>query len=255
MKGNFFYSSVTALLITLNTPSFGVSNSDWYVAFGVGAQSTQWNSPLRISNGFEFDSPCDIDLYSTKGASGATVAFSVGRRWYNENAWFPAYSVGLLWQYLFRVNLGNTLITQYSLPEFANYTYHWQVASNVLMIAGKLNITQFWNMSLYINGGVGASINRSYDYNETALPGVTPRISPGFQDSSSSQVAYNLGFGFDFPLNPELIFSLGFVYQNLGNVASGSGIGTWSNASLNPGSYRSKELLLSVAYLFDGFDY
>lgn len=49
---------------------------------------------------------------------------------------------------------------------------------------------------------------------------------------------------------PQFIISVGYIYQDLGPVSSGTRVETWSGRSLNAGSYRSNEVLVTATYLF-----
>lgn len=260
MKWNFVYPSISALLLALNTSSFAntpnnkllpilTSPGNWFITLSAGEQYPQWNNPIKIDNGSDLPTPYNKDLYSTKSNSEAVIALGLGRRWKRDDFWLPSYSVGVFWQYFFRANLGHT-ITQNSIPEFTNYTYDWMLTSNLLLASAKLNLFQYGKISPYINGGIGSSFNRTSDYKEMPLPNVTARVSPNFGNFSTSEFSYNIGAGIDVQVMPHFIASVGYIYQDLGQVSSGPGKGTWSNQSLNPGSYHSNEWLVSLTYLF-----
>lgn len=261
MKWNFVYPGITALFLICNTPVFSKSTENkfiqpilntpahWFIAVGAGEQYPTWKNPIKVDNGSGFPAPYNQDLYATKERSAAVIALSLGRRWQTENFWLPSYSFGVFWQYLFRTNLGSS-ITQYSMPEFTNYKYTWELTSNLLLATAKINLVQYWKLSPYVNAGIGSSFNRTSDYKEQALPGVTARVSPRFAKFSTSEFSYNVGAGVDLQLTPQVIFSVGYNYQDLGKISSGSGKETWSNQSLNPGTYHSNEVLVSLSYLF-----
>lgn len=262
MKRKFFYPSIAALLLAYNVPGFTKtpdnnllaplfnSPGNWFVSFGAGAQHPQWHSIMKVNNGSDFPVPYNIDLYSTKNQSEAVIALSVGRRWHRDSFWLPSYSLGAFWQYFFRTHLGKT-ITQYSDPEFTNYKYNWDLTANLLLASAKVNLFQYKMLAPYVNGGIGSSFNRTSDYKEKALAGVTPRISPQFSKFSTSEFAYQVGAGIDLQLTSQVLVSVGYNYQDLGQISSGSGKETWSNQSLNPGSYHSNEVLVSIHYLFE----
>lgn len=252
--------SITALLIS-NTPaifsqssdnifdSFATSPGNWILSLGVGAQYPQWNNPMRVNNGSGFTSPYDVDLYSTENKRESVFAVMAGRRWERADFWLPAYSFGVFWQHFFRTQLGKK-ITLYSDPEFTNYKYNWELTANMVLASAKINLFRYQRFSPFFNVGIGSSFNRTSDYKEKALPGITPRESPGYANFSTSEFAYHVGAGIDFHLSPKLLFSVGYTYQDLGQISSGPGKNTWSNQSLNPGSYTSNEFLVSISYIF-----
>jgi opacity protein-like surface antigen len=259
MKRYFFYSSIPALLLTLTTQTFSQpienplfptlfnSPGNWFITLGAGEQYPQWDNPIKVDTGLA--APHNKDYYSTKNKNEAVVALSLGRRWKREEFWLPAYSFGVFWQYFFRTNLGHCA-TLYSLPDVTTYSYNWQLTSNLLLASAKLNLFEYGKLSPYVNGGIGSSFNRTSGYKERPLPAVTPRVSPAFGNFSTSEFSYHLGVGLDLQVMPQLIASLGYIYQDLGPTSSGPGKGSWSNQSLNPGSYRSNEVLVSLSYLF-----
>ncbi len=257
MKRYFFYSSIPALLLALNTQAFSQpteqqfsplfsSTGNWFVTLGAGEQYPQWNNPIKVNTGLA--APYNKDYYPTKSKNEPVIALSLGRRWKRESYWLPTYSFGVFWQYFFRTDLGNS-IALYSLPEFASYSYHWQLTSNLLLASAKFNLFEYGKLSPYVNGGIGTSFNRTSGYKERAPVGVTARVNPAFANFSTSEFSYHLGIGLDLQVMPQLIASLGYIYQDLGPTSSGPGKGTWSNQSLNPGSYRSNEILISLSYL------
>ena len=224
--------------------------NNWFATLGAGGQYPNWLSDMKVQNGSVFSAPHNLDVHTIKSQGQVVTEIAAGYRWTTSNEIIPAYSLEFLWEYGFNNNLGGT-ITQYSQPEFLNYNYQWYVQSNLLLAAVKLNIFQYKTLSPFIRGGIGGAINTANDYKEIALPGVTPRVSPGFTDNSSSQFAYQLGLGLDLVLTPKIFTSFGYNYQNLGQVVSGNGLNTWSTEKLTLGSYHLNEFLITIHYLFD----
>jgi opacity protein-like surface antigen len=261
MRRNFFYHGIIALLLLSNTCAFAKTSENkfldpilnspgnWFISAGAGAQYPQWHNLMKIHNNSELSAPNDKDLYSTKNQSEPILALSLGKRWQSNQFWLPSYSFGVFWQYFFRTHLGRT-VAQHSLPAFTNYKYKWDLTANVLLASAKLNLFQYGKIAPYVNGGIGSSFNRTSNYQETALPGVAPRTSPRFGKFSTSEFAYNAGVGVDLQLTPQFIISVGYNYFDLGQISSGPGKEIWSDQSLNPGSYHSNEILVSLSYLF-----
>jgi opacity protein-like surface antigen len=150
------------------------------------------------------------------------------------------------YQYFFAPNLSGE-VTQYSLPDFTNYTYSWKVASSLVSAHAKLNGPIYHRFSPYVSGGLGVVYSKS-QYSETALGDVTPRISPNY-GSIGAQFAYVLGAGIDYALRPQqLILSAGYQYSNLGTFNSGYGTGRWLNERLNLGANQSNAFILGLTY-------
>ncbi|QMT60009.1 outer membrane protein [Legionella sp. PC997] len=264
MKRNLFYFGITTLLFVCQSPSFSknidnIQNSlhhslsnaqgSWFISLGGGAQFPELNSHTKVNNGSGFPAPYSADRYSIRDNNGGVVAVSAGRRWQNESIWFPSYSLSIFWQYFFTTHISGE-ITQYSLPQFTNYKYNLDFTSNLLLASGKINVMRYGIFSPFINGGIGSSFNNASNYNESAFAGVTPRVSPEFRNSNTSEFAYNIGAGVDVQLLPQLFLSVGYIFQDLGPLASGNGVNTWTGESLTLGSYRTNEVLITATYLF-----
>ena len=225
------------------------SSAHWFVSAGSAEQFPLSSDNMRVNNNSGFPEPYNQDTYSLNHSNGAVVALSAGRRWERDYQWLPAYSVGIAWQHFFNSRMNGTVM-QYSDPAFLNYDYSWNVQSDMLLASAKLNLVQYQKLSPYINGGIGGAFNQTSGYSETPLAGVTPRDTPGFTNNSSNQFAYQVGAGLDLQASKNVIFSLGYNYQNVGNLSSGPGVGTWANQSLGSGSFGSREVLAQVNYLF-----
>lgn len=231
--------------LSLPTSSF----SQWYGSLGVGEQFAQFTKNIQINNGSGFIQPFSNDIYTTNQPSSTLVTAALGRRWERNSEWIPAYSLGVSYQYFSSSTIKGT-ITQYSDPLFTNYNYQASVSSNMILASGKLNLYTFNRFSPYVTLGIGGAYNHFDKYQETALPDVTPRVSPHFGSNNTSQFAYNAGAGIDIRISQPLILTLSYLYQNLGNVTSGLGAQTWSGSSLNFGTFSSNEMVISVSYLF-----
>ena len=221
---------------------------NWYLGVGGGVQATEVNDSLNVANGSGFPAPYNLDSLSTKTQSSALLGVEGGYRWQRDNLWLPAYSLGLRYKHLFSTDIGNQVI-QYSTPEFTNYNYHWKISSDALLLSTKLNLFQSGYFLPYLNGGIGVAFNHTSSYSEAALTGVTPRISPAFSNHDKTAFTYILGAGVDWQPYPQFIMSLGYEFQDLGNLSSGNGAGVWSQSALYSGSFQSNAAVLSISYL------
>jgi opacity protein-like surface antigen len=244
--------SNTSSISPSRLPLASVSNSaTWFVNGQVGGQKMSLHDTAMVNNGSGFASPLGDDIYTMNRTSTTTLlGIQAGRRFELTLPWFSAFSLGTQYQYFFNSHIDGQVI-QFSLPQFTNYNYTWKTTSNLVIANGKLNFIELHRVSTYINGGIGVAIKNSRGYSETALEGVTPRISPNFNAGSNSDFAYILGAGVDYRLNPVLIISLGYQYSNLGELSAGAGTGAWSSQSLNLGNTQSNAVLLGLTYLID----
>jgi opacity protein-like surface antigen len=222
----------------------------WYIAGDLGVWAPLVDNTMTVNNGTGFPAPADLDSYSTNTRWGGTIGLGGGYRWARDERWLPAVSVGLRYEHLFATNIGQQ-ITQFSAPEFTNYNYTLNIASDVLLFATKINLVQIGQFSPFINGGVGISFNRVSNYSETPLADVTARDGAGFANNSSHGFAYSIGAGLDWQVQSQLIMSLNYEFQGLGSINTKSGVNTWSATHLHSGTYQSNNVLLTMSYLFD----
>ena len=226
------------------------TQGNWFIAGDVGVQNPNAiTHHLTVDNGSEFPPPNNLDSYSTNSEASALLGVDGGYRWQRQTLWLPAYTLGFRYKHFFASNFGDQ-ITQYSIPEFTNYNYSWNISSDILLLNAKLDLFRAGALMPYINGGIGVAFNQASGYSETALMGITPRISPAFSNKNKSSWAGSLGAGVDLQINPSFIVSVGYEFQYLGKPASGNGVDTWSDSALQFGSYQSNSAVLSVNYLF-----
>lgn len=227
-----------------------LDSAHWYVGAEGGVNQPEFASQMFVNNGSGFAQPFNLDQYTTNERDQGLIGLSAGRRWQRSTPWFPAYSLGLRYNYLFPTNAGRQVI-QYNLPQFTNYNYNWKLSSNVFLASGKLNIFQSGGFLPYVQAGAGFSANRSSIYHEYATGSVTPRISPAFTGNTKTEFAYSLGAGLDYLVRPRFILSAGYEYKNLGHFNSGRGLGDWAAESLSLGTYQTNGVTIGASYLLD----
>jgi opacity protein-like surface antigen len=203
-----------------------------------------------VNNGSGFDAPHDVDRYSTTASNPAIIALSAGRFWERDSTWLPGYYLGLRYQHLFSHDIDGSIM-QYSLPAFTNYRDSWSISSNTLLAFTKLEITKAGPVRPYVNGGLGVSVNQFGAYTEYGEPSITIRTSPAFSSRSKAAFAYDIGCGLNFNMNANIVFSIGYDYQNIGTNSSGPGRTTWSGERLKQGGINGNSVILGATFLFD----
>lgn len=223
---------------------------NWFLGLEGALLKTDIRSVLLINNGSNLDYPNDLDRYSTNDKNPWSLAVNAGRFWQRDEQWFPGYALGLKYQHLFSQDITGQVM-QYSVPRYTNYSYRWDVQVDALLAFAKLELVKLGFLTPYINGGIGVSRNHSASYHEIAYPGIDVRDSPAFGSHTKSQFTYDLGIGINVAMNPNIIVSLGYDYQNFGKLSSGSGQAQWVSQQLNLGNLKANEFVLGATYLFD----
>ncbi|MCW8400241.1 SPOR domain-containing protein [Legionella sp. PATHC038] len=224
----------------------------WYVGMDVGfMQTIMGHDEMTVANGSNFPPPEDRDQYSLDRHQPVMLDVQAGHRWNRSEQWIPSYALALRYEHVFTKNI-HGMVTQYSDPEFTNYSYSWGIEADVISVYSKLDLVRIGRFMPYVDLGLGVSFNRSHNYNESALPDVTPRYSPDYASKRTNHFTYNLGAGLDYLLTQNLLLSAGYSYQSFGNVSSGFGQGPdWNNAQLDLGTFKTNIGLIGVSYLFD----
>lgn len=227
---------------------FLLDEDHWYFRAEGGGASPSFASSMTVDNGSNYPSPYNVDVYTTSKQNQGILALSAGKRWKAYLPFLDRVSLGLRYQHFFKRNMGGT-ITQYSMPQFLNYTYSWDISANTFTADTKLNLIERYHFSPYINGGLGLSLNQTQAFNEVAIPPVTPRYSPAFQNMTKGQFTYHVGAGLDYQLKEQWLISLGYEFQQLGTMSSAAGLSTWSGEKLSLGQYKANVALIGLTYL------
>lgn len=239
------YSPVVSADSSISTPPFKL-----YLGAMGSVFRPSLSDSININNGANAPYPYNTDSYSIKHDTANALALQVGYEWQSKKRWFPAYSLGFQLAHYWLETIKGT-IEQYSLPQFQNYSYGWDLKSDVFTINSKVNVFQYGSFSPFVNAGVGIAVNHANHFHETAFNGVTPRTSPGFGDNTQYNISYNLGVGIDYFLTPKLSAILAYNYQNLGTMRSGNGLQTWSEDYLKIKNYQINMLVFGVVCRFD----
>lgn len=222
----------------------------WFVQLQGGVVFPLSQSNILVDNGSNFPPPANVDVYSVNQSNQGTIALTVGDRIATQSSLINHYTLSGRLQYVFSANVGDTIM-QYSLPEFLNYSYDWKLSTLALTADTKLNLFNFSKFSPYVNGGLGVSFNEARSFDETALPGITPRVSPAYANHTLTQFTYHVGAGLDFLFMPNWLFSAGYEFESFGDFSSGKGQYTWAGESLRLDSYQTNALLFGVTYLIN----
>jgi opacity protein-like surface antigen len=221
----------------------------WFLG---GAGSWVWpnlnQSSTTVVNGSSASPPSNLDSYSIHNPnSTGDVSLYGGYRFDKFNSVFPSYSLAFRFQHLVSTQL-NGMIQQYSLPAFTNYNYSLNVSSDIFSVEGKVDVYQFGRFSPYVSVGIGLASTSVSGYNEQAVAGIIPRISPAYGDHTANNFMFDAGLGFDYQMTQQFWASLGYEYSNLGKIRTNSGTSTWANQSLSFGTLTNQAILLGLFY-------
>lgn len=135
-----------------------------------------------------------------------------------QNYFFSSIGVGLnAFQIIDFNQTGNVL--QFNLPEFENYTYALKLQNNRIMADFDLDFQPIKRYFIpFFEGGIGAA-RTVVSYSSTPI---YPVIDPIFTlpNQASWNFAYQVGAGVKYAAKTHLVFSLGYLYANMGKVNS-----------------------------------
>lgn len=203
------------------TVSSFTSSGMWYVAGGTGFSVPHINTNTYgyapTGSGFPND-----QYIRDSTQTEPLISLQGGYRFATQQQWFPYYNLGAEYIYVFNSKV-NGVIDQYSNPAFQNYNYEYQIQRQTFLGVIKLDIYQWQYLLPYVTGGIGFSRNNVQDYSEQALPGVTPRVSPGYSSQASTDGSWILGAGLDIEFSKQLWGSLEYNYGRYGDAQTGNG--------------------------------
>ncbi len=115
---------------------------------------------------------------------------------------------------------GDGIINQFSLPDFDNLNYQYDIQSFSAMATLKLFFLASQRWQPYIDGSMGLSNNYAANYQELPrILGAEP-MSP-YRNHSVNSFAYSVGAGLMYTLNPSVAAGLGYQFADLGRAKLG----------------------------------
>lgn len=245
MKRTFIKSTI-ALALYFALPA-AYSAPVWYYTFGAGMARPVINTSTLVDNNSGAISPFNNDIYTSNKGNNAAFLLEIGKRWTISDTRLKALSLGLQYQHFFPTDIGHQ-ITQYSSPQFLNYSYDLDLSANILMLNAKVDLFSWKKITPFINVGGGILQLTASGYGETAYSGITARTSPAFQRNENYQLTYQAGAGFSWELNPSSFVSINYLYMPLTKFATKGGAGPWSNRKLDFGDKYAQSIFITFTH-------
>lgn len=190
----------------------------WYHTYGVGATVPLNNHKSDYVNTSPGWPP---DFYKQKDVSAAPI-FTFGFGYYLAftNRFLPYASLGISYTYAGPYK-AHGHIEQYSLPQFRNYSYSYEIQRQTLLMVMKADLINEYAFMPYLTIGLGASFNQARHFEESPLSNVTPRISPNFHRATNVAFSYTVGLGVDYIVQDNILLSLEYYYGSFGTAHTG----------------------------------
>lgn len=228
----------------------GEWTSSFFLSGGVGDSFNRAEGTNTLATGAGWPD----DEYVTNTISDQPY-FSVGGgyAWARPTDVIPYYSLGMKLNYISTSTISG-YIDQYSLPEFRNYNFQYDVQLFNIMAMAKVDLYRWKNLMPYVTGGLGLTNYSTSQYLEIPTSNVTPRVSPGFGSASGSNFSYSFGAGIDYAFMQNLWLNVEFNYTDFGTVGTGDG---QDYATLTDTNYDNEALrhTLSATSVFLGLTY
>jgi opacity protein-like surface antigen len=222
----------------------------FYIGAGAGEMFNHVSGGNSLSTGTGWPD----DYYTTNSISNQPYGFlSAGYTWDRQEQWLPNYSLGLRYMYTSAATVSGH-IDQYSLPQFRNYNFNYDVQLLVVLATLKADIYRWQNFMPYALLGAGIATYNTSNYSEQALSGVTPRVSPGFSSSAGNNFTYQFGIGVDYALRENLWVNVECDYADYGSIRTGKGLNYMTLTGTNYDNESLKNELTAAA-VFLGVTY
>ncbi len=195
----------------------------------------------------------DDDYVTNSITDQPYFSFGGGYAWARASDVIPYFSLGAKFNYISTSTISG-YIDQYSLPDFRNYHFQYDVQLFNILATAKVDLYRWKNLMPYVTGGIGLTNYSTSQYQETPTNGVTPRLSPGFASASGSHFSYSAGAGIDYAFTQNLWLNAEFNYTDFGTVSTGDG---QDYSTLTDTNYDNEALKhnLSATSVFLGLTY
>lgn len=139
-------------------------------------------------------------------------------------------------------------VWEYSLPQFANFTFKAPFSSTRLMLDAKPYLYDFHNYSLYAILGVGAAWNSMGYYEQVVGAGVDPTSRLNLHRNTTTNIAYDVGVGIRKPLFKQLDVFVEYLYSYFGEAVPSRNQIEGSVALVAPPAFKlnSQGILLGI---------
>lgn len=214
-----YFNFMPKVSTIFKAPSSDPWNNSVYFNLGVGDRFYRVSGDNKVGTGDGWPP----DHYGTTTINDQPYfSLMAGYTWARPDVWLPYYSLGVQMAYTSTTTISG-YIDQYSLPEFRNYNFDYEVSMLNIMGTAKVDIYRWQQLMPYLTAGLGIANYATSNYSETALSGVTPRVSPGFGNGSGNNFSYSVGVGLDYILLNNLWINAEYNYTNFGMVSTESG--------------------------------
>ncbi|MBI2785391.1 MAG: porin family protein, partial [Legionella longbeachae] len=189
------------------------------------------------------------DRYQVKSREQETVfGGALGYEWFfPQREFLPFFSASAAYLYDTSIRLKGD-VEQFSLPEFNNYTYQYNVKRQTVMALLQAGLFRMRFMIPYVAGGLGAAFNQASPYEEMPKFGIIPRVSPNFSQASQSQFSYTVGAGIYFFPQELISLNLAYRYTDFGHVKTGNAQNEYSGHLTN--AITSNAILVGIHVMF-----
>lgn len=199
----------------------------WVIGAGTGLSVLNNSGDTNINNRAALPAPFNQDIYTTSDTSAKAGLFSIfgGYQWHVSNTWLPHLMLAAVYTTQTKDHVGGQVLKG-SQAAANNFIYQYNLSTQTFMLRAKADLTTWHHLMPYLAAGIGVARNCFQAYTEQAQASVPKRTSPGFANKTSTSLTTQLGLGIDWQPNAHWLLSLGYAYQYLGDVKSGSGVGT-----------------------------
>lgn len=134
-------------------------------------------------------------------------------------------------------------------PAFTNLAYKYRLKSDILLFENAVSWTSSPLRPSFILG-VGRATNRVSYYEEYALNNYTIILSEKFKNSKSTELAYEIGVGLDYPIKKAVI-ELAYRFVNVGQASLGLSPSQNSTDRLSTGQINYHTINLGARFYYD----
>jgi opacity protein-like surface antigen len=210
----------------LSFHSFATTGSGWIMVEAGAAFSTTQDETNTMALPNDAPPAFLYDDYKTSDRdNGYLIGLSGGYEFEVEQEQLeellPKIRIGIGYEYVGKTEISGQVHLYQEQPY---YDYNFDTFSNVAWAIGQLDLPSFWDLTPFIDLGLGLSFNHAGEYEEARINDeVHVRESADFDSNTETEFAWRVGLGINYQGDENSNWKIGALvrYSDLGDAQTG----------------------------------
>ena len=133
-------------------------------------------------------------------------------------------------------------------PQFANYSYLYNVQNTRVALKGKLLLDKGYWLMPWLSASLGVGFNRAHDFTNTPLI-FEAVVTNNFEGHTKTAFTYTLGAGVQKPIGEHWQLGVGYEFADWGKSELGRALGQTMNSGLALNHLYTNGVLFNLTYI------